>query len=124
MSTLLNQLNAIAVNAARLAAETAARQAHAADMLHRRSEARRKAWTGRRDPYAGKGLKAALLDRLPVGEDNAIGLPEIKKLLPDIDYADNGLSATLTNLSDAGAVGRTGQKYRYRYYRKESPCLK
>ncbi len=69
--------------------------------------------------FVATGLSRALLDRLPVGKQNAITRPEIRKLLVDIDYAPNGLSAALLRYIDLGQVGRIGAEGNYRYYRKD-----
>ncbi len=74
---------------------------------------------GQKD-FVATGLSAALLDRLPVGKENALSRPEIRKLLTDIDYAPNGLSAALLRYIDLGQVCRFGIEGNYRYYRKDA----
>lgn len=68
--------------------------------------------------YGNKGLKAAILDRLPVGRENALVQAEIRSLLPDIDYARSGLSSALCVLVSDGLIFKSGNRMPYRYYRK------
>lgn len=110
---LLEQLTAAAANAARLAEENtvaAARQA----AKYRRADATKAAAGGQ---CVAKGLKQALLERLPIGEQDAILLAGVRALLSDLSFAESGLSATLTDLFSVGAIARTGVKRSYRYYR-------
>jgi hypothetical protein len=66
--------------------------------------------------YTSTGLKTALRQRLPRGEENAIALDEIRKLLTDITYSPNGLSAALNVLIRDGEAKRNGPRGMYRYY--------
>lgn len=112
MSTLLQELTAAAANAARLAETQTVEAARKAAKYHRVAET--KAASGK---STGKGLKQALLLRLPIGEEHAIPLAEVRALVADISYAESGLTATLTWLCDCGDLQRTGVNRRYRYFR-------
>lgn len=72
----------------------------------------------RNGKYGNKGLKAAILEPLPIGRDNALVQAEIRALLPDIDYAHSGLSSALCVLAGEGLIFKTGNRNPYRYYRK------
>ncbi len=103
--SLANQIEAAAHHAACLALEQAKPPA-------RRSTPPRP--TGK---YGAKGLRVALLERLPVGRENAIPQGAVRKLLPDIDYATTGLGATLAELAENGAIRRAGSRGHYLYHR-------
>lgn len=106
VSQTLSQIAAAVHHAASLASEPVAPP---------RNRIRPAMRTGR---YGGKGLKAALLERLPIGKENAIGQPDIRKLLPDIDYAQSGLSSALCVMVGEDLICRIGNRNPYRYYRK------
>lgn len=67
--------------------------------------------------YAYTGLNKALCERLPVGAAAAIPQSDVRQLLTDIDYAESGLSAALSTLSEAGRIHKTGCRGSFRYYR-------
>lgn len=67
--------------------------------------------------YGSKGLRAALLSRLPAGRDQAIPQADVRKLLTDIDYAVHGLGSTLADLAEEGLIRRAGSRGHYLYFK-------
>lgn len=65
----------------------------------------------------GTGLRAALIERIPVGPKNAIQLPEIRALIADIPYQNNGLAGALTDLIAENIIKRKGRVRHYAYYK-------
>jgi hypothetical protein len=103
-----------------LVSQLAAIADHATKMTE--EEQRQKAaWQLRKDrglSHRATGLTDALRQRLPIGAEAAITKSEIRALIPDIPYADHGLSATLTHLQQRGEIFKVGEFLNYRYYRK------
>jgi len=119
MHTVAQQLDLISQHIQRAAAERE-RQAQTERMLAERSaEARRRAWQTRKDSgkYAPTGLIGAVLNRMPVGIDNAIFHWQVEALVADVPHAPYGLSEALSRLRDRGLIARTGERRQYRYFK-------
>lgn len=108
--SLAQQLQEAGAAAQRLAAELRT-------FNNRQNDRRIRRKTSRSDKYGPKGLRESVMARLPVGEANAVNLAGVRALLVDIEFAESGLSAMLTTLFQEDAIGRSGVKYAYRYYR-------
>lgn len=63
------------------------------------------------------GLRAALIERIPVGAKNAIGIAAIREKLTDIEFANNGLGAALSDLITENIIRRKGRVRHYAYYK-------
>jgi hypothetical protein len=107
MLSLAAQLQAAGAQAQRMAAE---QERQRAEWLERKAKGL---------PPRRGGLAESLRERLPLGEENALSLAQIRALLADLDYLDNGLTAALSRMANDGEIVRTGEKYSYRYYRKQ-----
>lgn len=114
MISLLTQIEEAARCARQLATEQGEREERKRLQVQRAALSRHANGTGK---HCGVGLKSAVLERLPVGEENAITSGDIRALVSDIAFAPSGLSSTLTTLCDAGLIRRVGTVTRYRYYR-------
>lgn len=106
MQSLLTQLTAAANHAAREAEYQERR---------RWGLAGKPAPAEKRPPC--KGLNDAIRTRLPATADAAVGLPEIRGLLADLEYSESGLSGALSWMRQQGDVQRVGTHGHYRYYR-------
>lgn len=113
MMNLLQQLERASKHARALADEAGARKMKRKQDTAQRFESRA---AGGNTKHLPTGLKQALLERLPVGEENAITQAEVRPLISDIQYAESGLSATLSNLAKSGEAYRTESRP-YRYYK-------
>lgn len=110
MQSLAQQLRASGEIAQRLAADKR-------DSNNRQNDGRIRRKTSRSDKYGPKGLRESVMARMPIGQANAVDLAGVRALLEGVQYAPTGLSAMLNTLFTEDAIGRTGVKYSYRYYR-------
>lgn len=117
MSLIAQQLMAASLHAKRLAAEDAEQTTRQRKRVQRAARTRKAKGNGK---YIGTGLKAALVQRLPVGIGNAAAIADVRQLLTDIAFADHGLSSTLSSLVDAGDIKRIGTPKKYRYYKESA----
>ena len=113
MMNLLQQLERAGKHARALADEAGARQMKRKQDTAQRFESRA---AGGNTKHLPTGLKQALLERLPVGKENAVTQAEIRQRIADIPYAESGLSSTLSNLAQRGEAHRTEVRP-YRYYK-------
>lgn len=63
------------------------------------------------------GLSTIILARLPASAEEAVDLKQIRELLAGVDYADGGLTAALSYMSNAKQISRIGEKSSYRYWK-------
>jgi hypothetical protein len=119
MFSIADQLKAISCHASRLAAEKKRHADEHQARLKQRKAAQDRAWATRRDSgkFARTGLAAAVLVRLPAGEQNALLLSQVEVLLEDVPHAPTGLSATLVNLVKQDLVCRIGERRQFRYFK-------
>lgn len=117
--SLLGQLEAASIHAARIGAEKRRQQEEKAAREAQRKEANQRAWETRRDSgkFAATGLVGTVLERLPQGKENAITLAEVEARLADVPHAPSGVSSTLVSLINQGLAGRTGERRAYRYFK-------
>lgn len=111
--SLLQQLLLAGSNSREIAAEAIEKQNRRITETARRFNSRAENGNKKNLPT---GLKQALIERLPVGKDNAITQAQIKPLIADIHYAESGLSATLSTIAKNGEACRTSERP-YRYYK-------
>lgn len=93
--------------------------AHAA-RLKQEMPAVRRARTSFTGVGQGTGLRAKILELLPVGVELAVTLAEMAALLEDFPHAYSGISSSLANLVKCGQAKHVGNKGAYRYYKESN----